>query len=313
MTADPMEVLARKIDRERRARLEAESLLEKKSLELYYANQGLRDANATLEQRVRERTRELAQARDEAMAANRAKSEFLANMSHELRSPLNAILGFSEIMSSEMFGSLGSDRYREYARHIMTSGRHLLSLINDLLDLAKIESGHMELHDESCDVAEIVEQAARLFSEHALRAGIKLEVTTQARLPRLWADERRIRQVFYNLLSNAIKFTPQGGCVRVGARVVACGAMEVRVEDTGIGIAPEKIDLVMQPFTQIENVMTRGHAGSGLGLPICRALVELHGGELRLVSEQGKGTVATIVVPKERVMDSVVARANPRG
>jgi len=191
MTTDRIRILERRIDRERRARREAEELIERKSLELYSANQRLSEANAALELRVEERTRELAIARDEALAANRAKSEFLAHMSHELRTPLNSIIGFSEIMKTEMLGPIGTLKYKSYAIDIHDSGTHLLNLINDLLDLAKIEAGRLELYEEECDVAEIIAACVHLLSEPAKRAVVTLSPRCDPALPLLRGDNGR--------------------------------------------------------------------------------------------------------------------------
>jgi two-component system cell cycle sensor histidine kinase PleC len=250
--------------------------------------------------------RENAAHRERAEASNAAKSQFLANVSHELRTPLNAILGFSEILKTKLFGPLGAPQYEGYVCDIHESGVLLLNLINDLLDLSKIEAGKFVLQEDICDVLEITEAAARVVAERAAKAGVTLE-RRFATLPPIRADERKIMQILLNLLSNAVKFTPQGGRVRISAAVDAAGGVTFAVADTGIGIAPHQIEHVLKPFAQVENIMTRAHAGTGLGLPLCKALVELHGGTLTLASEVGRGTTVTVALPKERVLATIPA------
>ena len=235
-----------------------------------------------------------------AEAANTAKSEFLANMSHELRTPLNAINGFSEMMVAEMFGSLGDRRYAEYAADILTSGQHLLALINDILDMSKIEAGKMTLHLETVDAVELAQEAVRLMRNRADTAGLTLDVAASADLPTLEADYRGLKQILLNLLSNAIKFTPQGGRVTVKA-AEAPGAdgprLRISVCDTGIGIAPEDLGRLARPFEQIETQHAKTQQGTGLGLALTKALVELHGGVLSIESEPGSGTAVSFTLP----------------
>jgi two-component system, cell cycle sensor histidine kinase PleC len=232
-----------------------------------------------------------------AEGANSAKSEFLANMSHELRTPLNAINGFSEIMVGEMFGPLGDRRYKEYATDILTSGQHLLALINDILDMSKIEAGKMNLHLETVDVAELAEDAVRLMRNRAESAGLMLSVQAPADLPTIEADYRGLKQILLNLLSNAIKFTPQGGRVSVWATPAAAGGVRIGVADTGIGIAPEDLGRLARPFEQIETQHSKTQQGTGLGLALTKALVELHGGVLSMESEPGVGTTVSFTLP----------------
>ena len=270
----------------------------------------LEESHAQLERQSFQLSRLANQAAEQQQVAENAsvaKSQFLANISHELRTPLNAILGFSEIMKSEMFGPLGSPQYRGYAADIHDSGSHLLTVINDILDLSKIEAGKFELHEEDCDPARLVRDAVRFVAERAAAAGLALQQRLPAALPPVRADGRLIKQILLNLLSNAIKFTPASGLVTVAAELDRNGGLALTVADTGIGIAADQLERVLQPFTQVENTLTRTHAGTGLGLPLCKSLTELHGGRLVLESTVGRGTVVTIVLPKERVLSAGLA------
>jgi two-component system cell cycle sensor histidine kinase PleC len=230
-----------------------------------------------------------------AEAANRAKSEFLANMSHELRTPLNAINGFSEIMAGELYGPLGDRRYKEYATDILMSGQHLLALINDILDMAKIEAGKLSLHFEPISIEEAAEDAMRLMRNRAEAAGLTLSAKL-GNLPDVEADYRAIKQVLLNLLSNAVKFTPKGGAVSVGARATA-EEIVIVVRDTGIGISREDLARLMRPFEQVETQHAKTQQGTGLGLALTKSLIELHGGRLELESEPGAGTTVTFALP----------------
>jgi two-component system cell cycle sensor histidine kinase PleC len=234
-----------------------------------------------------------------AEGANKAKSEFLANMSHELRTPLNAINGFSEIMVGEMFGAMGDKRYKEYAQDILSSGQHLLALINDILDMSKIEAGKMNLRFEPMQLADVVEDSVRLMRNRADAGGLTLEAELPP-LPEIEADYRAIKQVILNLLSNALKFTPAGGHVQVGADMRRDGGedrVRLTVRDTGIGISPEDLERLARPFEQIENQHSKTQQGTGLGLALTKSLVELHQGLLELTSEPGVGTVASVTLP----------------
>jgi two-component system cell cycle sensor histidine kinase PleC len=243
---------------------------------------------------------ELRQSKTAAEFANRAKSEFLANMSHELRTPLNAIIGFSEVIAGEMMGPVGTPRYAGYAGDIRDSARHLLQIINDLLDLSKLEAGKQELHEEVLALPGLVEDSLRLVRERAASSGIELRVELAGDLPGLRADERMLKQILINLLTNAVKFTPRGGRVTVSGRVVGQGAVELAVTDTGIGMSEAEIEVALTPFGQVESALAREQKGTGLGLPLVRALAELHGGRLELQSEPGAGTTVAITFPPER-------------
>jgi two-component system cell cycle sensor histidine kinase PleC len=243
----------------------------------------------------------LVAARDEAASASRSKSEFLANVSHELRTPLNAVIGFSEILRREQLGPLGNERYREFAEDIHDGGLHMLDLINDILDLSKIEAGRFELHDEVVAVAELLEAVRRMVHERAQRSRLALAVEIGEIPPRVRVDVRAVRQILFNLLSNAIKFTPEGGRVTLQATVEPDGGLRLEVRDTGVGMAAADIPTALEPFGQVNNVLTRRHHGAGLGLPISRALVELHRGRFLLASEPGVGTIVTVLLPPDRV------------
>lgn len=230
-----------------------------------------------------------------AEAANRSKSEFLANMSHELRTPLNAIIGFSEIMGSGLFGELGSPKYKEYASDIHASGTHLLELINDILDMSKIEAGRMTLETQELDVAEVADESLRLVSGRAELASVKIENLLPA-LPAVNADKRAVKQVLLNLLSNAVKFTPAGGSIYLKG-ATKDGFVTIAVEDTGIGIPASALPKIGRPFEQVESQHSKSHKGTGLGLALSRSLVELHGGTLTIESTEGVGTTVSFTLP----------------
>jgi PAS domain S-box-containing protein len=243
----------------------------------------------------------LQKAVDAAEAANRIKSEFLANTSHELRTPLNAIIGFAEIMHLEKFGPIGNARYLEYAGDVLESAQHLLTLINDILDVAKIEAGKLELEEAPIHPAELGQQALRLVADRAGRAGVALEAVLPEQLPRLLIDGRKMKQILLNLLSNAIKFTQQGGRVELAAGRATDGGFIFAVSDTGIGIARADQMTALTPFGQVDSQLARRFEGTGLGLPLSCALAELHGGALELDSTPGQGTTVVIRLPAQRI------------
>jgi len=244
----------------------------------------------------------LRQAKNQAEGANRAKSEFLANMSHELRTPLNAIIGFAEIMRDRLLGSIGNPRYAEYAEDIHSSATHLLGIINDILDLSKVEAGRLELTEELIDLHVIVRSTVALLRDRAAAGGLEIKTELMGPSLPLRGDERKLKQIVTNLLSNAVKFTPAGGDIVVAARIEERrGVLEVR--DSGIGIAPEHVARALSPFGQVDSRLSRRYEGTGLGLPLARALTELHGGTLTLDSAPGRGTTVRVILPPERIVE----------
>ena len=245
------------------------------------------------------------EARRRAEAANIAKSRFLAQMSHELRTPLNAILGFSEVMKAEIFGPHAVPMYKEYAADIHNSGVHLLNLINEILDLSRIEAGRYELNEEAVSLARVVEDCHHLLKLRAGNRGITIHEMFEPDMPRLWADERAVRQICLNLLSNAIKFTPQGGEIWLKVGWTASGGQYMSVKDTGSGIPEEEIPVVLASFGQGSNSLKSAEQGTGLGLPIAKNLVDLHGGTFTLKSKLRIGTEVVVTFPPERVMSAL--------
>jgi signal transduction histidine kinase len=252
---------------------------------------------------VEEKNKLVSEALIEAVRANKSKSEFLATMSHELRTPLNAIIGFSDIIRRELYGPLGNGKYTEYARDINESGSHLLSIINDILDLAKAESGKLDLNEQEFDVTDTLEACVRMCRGRAEVNRVELIFFGGQSEIRVVADERLLLQIVANLITNAIKFTPEGGTVRLYVSASFQKGILLKVADTGIGIAPENIERVLRPFEQVETSYSRRHSGSGLGLPYAKRLTELHGGELKIESELGKGTIASVTLPASRLVE----------
>ncbi len=243
-------------------------------------------------------------AKEQADAANLAKSAFLANMSHELRTPLNAIIGFSEMMIKETFGPLGNAKYPEYLNDIHHSAEHLLEIINEVLDMSKIEAGRVDLDEQSLDMTEVIESVTRMMSSRAFGGGIQIDMDLEPNMPLLFADQRLVRQVLINLFSNAIKFSRRGGWVHIESKMTNDGDMQVIVSDNGIGIPKNKIQQALEPFGQIHDHAHAAHEnqGTGLGLPLAKAMMELHGGKLSLESDSGKGTKVILSFPPRRVL-----------
>jgi signal transduction histidine kinase len=245
--------------------------------------------NARLFREIEDKSRQIE-------AANRHKSEFLANMSHELRTPLNAIIGFSEVLGERMFGEL-NEKQAEYTEDILSSGRHLLSLINEILDLSKVEAGRMELKVATFDLPLAIDNARTFVRERAAKQGINLDVTVDERLGDFVGDERKIKQILLNLLSNAVKFTPEGGRIGINARQ-ADGSVEISVSDTGIGISPEDQAKIFEEFRQVGSDYAHKTEGTGLGLTLAKKFVELHGGKIWVESEVGKGSTFSFTLPE---------------
>ncbi len=274
--------------------------------------QELRYARDALQQKVEEIQQsktKLRAAKEEAELSNRAKSEFLANMSHELRTPLNAIIGFSELTRTQAFGPIEDSRYIDYAKDINDSGHHLLQLINDILDLSKIEAGKLELHESSFDLAKVIHSCLHIIKERATLGDLSLVPRIPPGLPAINADELKLKQILLNLLSNAVKFTEPGGTIELSVEASSQHGLTLQVRDTGIGIAKENLTHILTPFTQAEATFNRTYEGTGLGLSLTNSLVELHGGTLSIDSEVGVGTTLTVWFPGERVatLDTSVA------
>jgi len=255
----------------------------------------------------------LIESKSSAELANRTKTEFLANVSHELRTPLNAIIGFAELILLEMRGPVGDSGYLEYARDIKRGGEHLLNLINDILDVSTIESGNYDMHEETVETVSIVESCMRMVDERAASGRLSVTCDIDPDLSFMRVDRRAIKQIVLNLLSNAVKFTPKNG--RVGLRIEKAGGQGVRISvaDTGIGIAPEDINRVLEPFGQAREAVTDKFDGTGLGLPLVKSLTELLGGNLDLVSTPGEGTTVTIHLPRGRIAEQQAGTGGKRG
>ncbi|WP_259780962.1 sensor histidine kinase [Aestuariispira ectoiniformans] len=279
-----------------------------------HAQDALKKANLSLENRVEERTSELRAeimerkkaevqllgAKEAAETANRTKSEFLANMSHELRTPLNAVIGFSTIMTEEMFGPMQNDKYREYAEDILNSSSHLLKLIGDILDVSKIEAGELGLSEEVVDLEDLGQSCLRTVESFLKQGNLNASMDVPDDMPWLYADPVRVRQILLNLLSNAVKFTPDHGDIIVRMAVSNLGGITITVQDTGCGIPKDMIGHVLEPFGQADHVFSRSHDGVGLGLSLTKFLMELHGGTIEIESDVGEGTTVRASFPPER-------------
>jgi signal transduction histidine kinase len=257
-------------------------------LQTFATQSALAIQNARLFREIEDKSRQIE-------AANRHKSEFLANMSHELRTPLNAIIGFSEVLQERLFGEL-NDKQAEYTSDILTSGQHLLSLINEILDLSKVEAGRMELELAPFDLPLAIDNARTFVRERAVKHGINLDLNVDDRLGEYVGDERKIKQILLNLLSNAVKFTPEGGRITISANKTENGA-EISVSDTGIGIPPSEQPTIFEEFRQVGGDYAHKKEGTGLGLTLAKKFVELHGGKIWVESEVGKGSTFTFTLP----------------
>lgn len=255
---------------------------------------------------LKQRQEDLSSQQQRADSANRAKTDFLLTMSHELRTPLNAIMGFSDVMKQQLRGPLGDERYVDYANDIHDSASHLLAVINNILDISRVEAGRLELDEQAVDIGNEVSKGLRQLEDEARTADVKLSDKVAPDLPLLLGDPHKIRQIVINLAGNAVRYMPDSGKVTVRARRGRNGGIVLIVEDDGAGMSAEDVQRVVSPFVRLSNPMVRAHDGTGLGLPLVKALVELHGGRFRLLSEVGKGTTVTAIFPKSRVIQPQV-------
>jgi len=273
------------------------------ALTFYAQTKSIEFHEQTLQSKVNERTSELLLAKEDAELANRTKDEFLANMSHELRTPLNSIIGFSEMMQLETWGKLGDAHYSDYAENIGDSGRHLLEVINDILDISKIEAHKMEIDEEDINVTDTVTSCLKMVSTRATEKSILLISKLPHDIPVLSGDKTRFKQVVVNIVGNAIKFTPSHGAISIEGGLSSDGSLTISIKDDGIGIPKEDLVRVLQPFEQSAAAHSRSHEGAGLGLPLSRRLMELHGGSLTIESEQNKGTAVHLTFPASRLSE----------
>lgn len=248
------------------------------------------------------READLMRAKTDAQLANHAKTNFLANMSHELRTPLNSILGFSQVIHQQVFGPIGSDRYQSYVSDINRSAAHLLEIIDDILDFARIGAGEDPLEESIFSVQELVASCIRRFEEHSTSASVTLSTYCDESLPLLKADRIHLRRILQNLLSNAIKFSDQGGTILVSCRISKTGDLEISVQDNGIGISETDFEKILEPFEQVAPALSRGHEGTGLGLPVAKTLIDLHGGVLTVSSKPGHFTCFCCILPASRLV-----------
>jgi signal transduction histidine kinase len=268
-----------------------------------------RNGHQTFVENVRLRI-ENAELAYKAEAANRAKSRFLANMSHELRTPLNAIIGFAEVIHNQFKGPVGNPQYVDFARSIHESGRHLVGIINDILDLSKVEAGKADLEEDVTSARAAIDHAVDLMHQSIEAAELRVEVQVDPDLPEILVDARKINQVLLNIISNAVKFTPAGGVIKIMARRAGDGGIELAVADSGIGIAEDELEEVLKPFVQSRDAERRRVQGTGLGLPLADQLVKLHGGTLTLGSTRGIGTTVTVHLPAHRMIAPAATRAS---